>query len=103
VPELPSFDEIQAQIESSLRDLDELTRAASQERPAWYLTREGETGRVGDASAFAGALRATLVAMRASMGECRQAIPYSPMHPVRTSDGRLQWCCNHSPEHCGEE
>ena len=98
--DLPSFDDIQAQIESSLRDLDELTR--TQERPAWELRRETETARQGNAGVLANALRATLVAIRASMGECRQAIPYSPMHPVRTSDGRLQWCCNHSPEHCGQ-
>lgn len=98
-----SFVEIQEQIESALRTLDELTGTHRRQRPAWDLTREAETGRVDEASVLAYALRAALVATRASMGECRQAIPYSPMHPVRTSDKRLQWCCNHSPEHCGEE
>jgi hypothetical protein len=35
------------------------------------------------------------------LGECQMAVPYSPMHPVRTPDGEFIWCCNHTPPHCG--
>lgn len=42
---------------------------------------------------------ARLMAM--SLGECQQAVPYSPLRPVLRPDGTMQWCCNHDTEHCG--
>ena len=49
---------------------------------------------------LAGALRLSLVALSYSMGECRQAVPYSPLHPVLDAHGSFRWCCNHDPQHC---
>lgn len=43
---------------------------------------------------------ATLAATTNSLGECREEVPYSPMRPVRDSEGNFKWCCNHNPEHC---
>ena len=45
-------------------------------------------------------LGTTLALLEAALGECRQAVPYSPLRPVRNEDGVLKWCCNHNPEHC---
>jgi hypothetical protein len=47
------------------------------------------------------ALRSALATLSGSLGECRQAVPYSAMHPVLGADGQFKWCCNHDPEHCG--
>lgn len=52
------------------------------------------------AAAFASSLQAALRVMAESLGECRRAIPYSTMRPVRGEDNELRWCCNHDPEHC---
>lgn len=60
---------------------------------------EGDELRV-VATHLAGALVVTLAALSASLGECRNAVPYSPMHPVLDSNG-FRWCCNHDPQHCG--
>lgn len=49
---------------------------------------------------IAEALRLSLAAMADSMGECRQALPYSPLHPVLDTNGHFRWCCNHDPQHC---
>jgi hypothetical protein len=36
-----------------------------------------------------------------TLGECRRQTPYKPLFPVIDSEGRLKWCCSHSPEeHC---
>ncbi len=48
------------------------------------------------------ALRLSLAVAEQSLGQCQMAIPYSPMHPVRRPDGERVWCCNHTPQHCGE-
>lgn len=32
-------------------------------------------------------------------GECQEADPFAPMRVIRTSDGKLVWRCDHSPEH----
>jgi hypothetical protein len=52
------------------------------------------------AAYIAEALRLTLAAMADSMGECRQALPFSPLHPVLDTNGHFRWCCNHDPQHC---
>jgi len=49
---------------------------------------------------LADALRATLLALGESLGECRMAVPFSPLHPVIDAQGNFKWCCNHDPEHC---
>ncbi|MEA2276415.1 MAG: hypothetical protein QOC78_1375 [Solirubrobacteraceae bacterium] len=64
-----------------------------EEHPRTALTDEGT-------NAAAQALRVGLEAIESSMGECRQAVPYSPLRPVIDSQGVLRWCCNHVPEHC---
>lgn len=48
----------------------------------------------------AAGLRLSLVAMDSSIGECQQALPYSPLHPVLDDKGEFRWCCNHDPQHC---
>jgi hypothetical protein len=45
-------------------------------------------------------LRGVVRALEASLGECRQEVPYSTLHPVLSGDGTLSWCCNHKTEHC---
>jgi hypothetical protein len=66
----------------------------------------GEHADAEDVNRVAGhiatALRLSLAAMEESLGECRQAVPYSPLHPVLRTDGHFCWCCNHDPEHCSE-
>lgn len=51
---------------------------------------------------IASALRLSLALATQSLGECQMDVPYSPMHPVRRPDGELFWCCNHTPQHCGQ-
>ena len=48
---------------------------------------------------LAQSLRLVLAATSGGIGECRLAIPYSPMRPVNTTSG-FKWCCNHKPPHC---
>ena len=48
----------------------------------------------------AGSSSGSVAAVAASLGECRQAVPFSPLHPVIDAKGIFHWCCNHSPEHC---
>lgn len=53
-----------------------------------------------DVRLIARGLQLTLTVLATSLGECRVDIPFSPLRPVRRSDGTLVWCCNHKPEHC---
>lgn len=41
-----------------------------------------------------------LSAIATGLGECRLQTPYSRLHPVISSNGVFQWCCDHNPEHC---
>jgi hypothetical protein len=49
--------------------------------------------------ALAAGLYTALSAVSSSLGECRRAVPYSPLHPVIDEHGTFYWACNHSPEH----
>ena len=53
-----------------------------------------------ESNVAAAAVRASLEVVAQAGGECRQAVPYSPMQPVLDAGGVLRWCCNHTPEHC---
>lgn len=44
--------------------------------------------------------RLILAAAAASMGECRQALPYATLRPVLRADGTFGWCCSHPTQHC---
>jgi hypothetical protein len=67
----------------------------------WQVDHVVERSSGSDLSnALVKAVRALLVALSASIGECRLSNPYSPLHPVIGYDGSFQWCCNHSPQHC---
>ncbi len=83
---MPS-DDLQLSVDSVVSGLGELTQTES-------LTEE-------QSARLVSALRTTLAVLGGSLGECRQAIPYSPMHPVLGADGVVKWCCNHPVEHCG--
>ena len=41
-----------------------------------------------------------LLAMAATIGECRMSAPFAPLRPIIGSNGKLKWCCTHTPEHC---
>jgi hypothetical protein len=88
MPEYPSYDDLQAQITDALERLD-AQRAPDAESLA-FLRDEHPLTRV---------LRTLLLTAGASLGECRQDIPYAPMHPVRKNDGTMIWCCTHDPPH----
>jgi hypothetical protein len=67
----------------------------------WQVDHIAERSGGSDVSnALIKAVRALLVALSASVGECRLSNPYSPLHPVIGYDGSFKWCCNHSPQHC---
>jgi hypothetical protein len=86
MPEYPPYEELQGQIEAALEALEDRRThglRALTDRP----------------DELADALRTTLLAVGASMGECRQDVPYAPMHPVRKNDGTMLWCCTHHPPH----
>lgn len=51
-----------------------------------------------DGKRLASALKTTLMAVPASIGECQEAVPYATVRPVRDPDGNFKWCCNHDPE-----
>lgn len=87
----PSYDDLQALMASLLERLEPRSR----EYQAW----DGEADPA-TPSLIADAFRTTLLALSASLGECRLATPYSPLHPVIDADGNFHWCCNHDPEHC---
>jgi hypothetical protein len=75
------------------------------ERALTDLEQLDVTGSAPDAaaaSAIVDSVRSALRALNDSLGECREAVPYSTMRPVRGADGQLRWCCNHDPEHCGD-
>jgi hypothetical protein len=80
------------------RDVGELLKEANQHLDQLNAQIEISPAATG---AIVDRLRATLDALGDSLGECRQAVPYSSMHPVRGADGQMRWCCNHNPEHCG--
>ena len=70
----------------------------------WQVDQVAERGGGSDlTTALVQAVRALLVALSGSIGECRQSNPYSPLHPVIDVDGSFRWCCNHSPQHCSNE
>jgi hypothetical protein len=73
--------------------IDSLEAIASGEHPD-----SGDLQRV--AGHIAAGLRLSLATMAESLGECRQAVPFSPLHPVLDTNGEFRWCCNHNPEHC---
>jgi hypothetical protein len=80
-----SFDGLQDEISSAIWQVDHLAERF-----------EGADLTV----ALVRAVRALLVALSASIGECQLSQPYSPLHPVIDADGSFRWCCNHSPQHC---
>jgi hypothetical protein len=88
MPRSLSFDDTQKALAEAIRGLD-TTRGPSSSSYAG-----------GNEGALNSALRATALALAASLGECRRAAPYAPLHPVIRADGTFSWCCNHDPEHC---
>jgi hypothetical protein len=76
------------EVAKTLRALDELAR-----------TRTFDLFRTSGGATLAEGLRAILTLFAASSGECRRAVPYSPLRPVLDVDGTLRWCCSHDPEH----
>jgi hypothetical protein len=83
----PTYDELQAELAAAIEQLETVT--------------ELDEGIAAGASALARGLRVELLALSTSIGVCRNAIPFSPLHPV-LENGKIRWCCNHSPEqHCG--
>jgi hypothetical protein len=83
-----SFQDVHGRLLSAIEALDQLNREAfpRTDAPATGPLYEG--------------LSAVLLAASTSLGECRRAEPFSPLHPVLDDSG-LSWCCNHDPEHCG--
>ena len=88
---VPDYDELQTRLDTALAELDEPERIRSR---GLLRARTVETP-----DALTSALRTTLLALSAAMGECREAVPYSPLHPV-LEEGTVRWCCNHNPQHC---
>jgi hypothetical protein len=84
-----SVDELKIQLGDSQAKLEQVGQASS-------LGFEGEK-----ADALVSALHATVMAVSASMGECRKETPFAPLHPVLDANGNFKWCCNHASEHCG--
>jgi hypothetical protein len=82
------------------RDLDLHATLRSAAAALSDLEQQGQDASTIDIRKVATALRLTLTALETGLGECRQAVPYSPMRPVRGTDGVVKWCCNHYPEHC---
>jgi hypothetical protein len=87
MPEKPSFAQVQDRIRAAIEAL------AYVHGQAHSLTDAEST------EALYQGLSAALSAAAASLGECRLAEPFSPLHPV-LDDAGLRWCCNHDPEHC---
>jgi hypothetical protein len=77
------------QVADALRALDELA-----------VTRTYDLFKASGGATLAAGLKAALSLLSGSVGECRRAVPYSPLRPVLEADGRLRWCCSHEPEHC---
>jgi hypothetical protein len=82
-------DELERQIDDAVRALDELA-----------ATQTYDLFRTSGGATLAKGLRAALTLARASAGECRRSLPYSPLRPVLDADSQLRWCCSHNPEHC---
>jgi hypothetical protein len=78
----------QQEVARALRALDELAR-----------THTFDLFRTSGGATLAAGLRTILTLIAASSGECRRAVPYSPLRPVLDVDGTLRWCCSHDPEH----
>lgn len=85
----PSADNLERQIADAVRALDELA-----------ATQTYDLFRTSGGATLAKGLRAALTLARASAGECRKSLPYSPLRPVLDEDSGLRWCCSHDPEHC---
>jgi hypothetical protein len=79
--------------ENIAASIDSLDAIAAGEHPD-----SGDVQKV--AGHIAAALRLSLAAITDSLGECRQAVPFSPLHPVLDTHGHFRWCCNHDPQHC---
>jgi hypothetical protein len=88
---VPNYDELQAQLKGAISRLESLTS---------FGIGEQSVATEAAPEPIAEALRATLTAFSASLGECRQAVPYSVLHPVIDEEGNFKWCCNHPTEHC---
>ena len=84
-----SFEGLQDELSSAIWQIDSLTEKGSGRGDGAALT-----------AALARGVRAVLVALSASVGECRRENPYSPLHPVIDEKGGFRWCCNHGPQHC---
>jgi hypothetical protein len=84
-----SFESLQEELSSAIWQVDHLSERGSGQADAAELM-----------GAMVRAVKALLVAWSASIGECRRAQPYSPLHPVIDADGAFRWCCNHTPQHC---
>src|SRR5258706_4207214 len=79
-------------------ELSDITLSEAIQRTAnildeWEASSGLETLQPG---VLAQSLRLVLAATSSGIGECRLALPYSPMRPINGSDG-LKWCCNHKP------
>jgi hypothetical protein len=85
----PNANELERQIDDAVRALDELA-----------ATQTYDLFRTSGGATLAKGLRAALTLARASAGECRRSLPYSPLRPVLDADSELRWCCSHDPEHC---
>jgi hypothetical protein len=80
--------DVDQEVARALRALDELAR-----------THTFDLFRTSGGATLAAGLRAILTLLATSSGECRRAVPYSPLRPVLDVDGTLRWCCSHDPEH----
>ena len=89
--EPPTYEDLQQQVNAAIESLE--AGDGSHEGITGLARREG-------VDPLAVALRTTLLALSASLGECRQQTPFSPLHPVLGKDGQLRWCCNHAKQHC---
>ncbi len=89
---------ISLELESAIKQLE-----ASRGPNLFVRSGHQQTQLEAVAEGLGAALRASqlaLLATMASLGECRQDIPYSPLRPIIDEDGNFKWCCNHEPEHC---
>jgi hypothetical protein len=89
MPDKPSYDALHERIRAAIDDLDSVGESESDQTVAQV-----------DSQIFSAALKTALIAFSASLGECRRATPFSPLHPVIDASGDFHWCCNHDPEHC---
>lgn len=81
---------------SEQRDIREALRLLDEHESTIYHAASEEGVR----QLLAGTLRSALQVLSASLGECRQETPYTPLRPVIDAEGQFLWCCNHEEEHC---